>query len=264
MPISNYFKISFALYYAVFYLSSQIIVTTNVVKHNCKIGMLGKKYQVEKTPNLKLLEIGFGCEHHVVGRAALVWKKYFEDVKYYGMDFFPWTEPQFRDDNATKCMKKFNHEHPNITEKVWFGDQGNVSFLLEVVEEFQKMSGGVSSRTRTGTSTTSSGMGDATWDIIIDDGGHYLDLIEKSFATLWPFVSPGGYYIVEDLNMEQLYSKHVVNWIKDIADGEREAGAATRDNSTAVKTFFSQPPKDMMIMGCANQICYYRKETPMY
>ena len=38
------------------------------------------------------------------------------------------------------------------------------------------------------------------------------------------------------------------------------AGAATRDNSTAVKSFFRTPPKDMMVMGCgANQICYYRK-----
>jgi hypothetical protein len=143
----------------------------------------------DRTRNLKMLEIGFGCEHHVVGRSALVWKKYFEDIKYYGMDFFPWTEPQFRDDNATKCVNNFQHEHPNITEKVWFGDQGNVSFLLEVAAEYAKMSGAGSSKEK------------ATWDIIIDDGGHYKELIETSFATLWQFVSPGGYYIVEDLNM---------------------------------------------------------------
>ena len=131
-----------------------------------------------------MLEIGFGCEHSVVGRASLTWKKYFDDIKYYGMDYFPWTDPKFRDGNATKCMTKFNRAHPNVTEKVWFGDQANVTFLLQVVAEYASMNNGQN-----------------TWDIIIDDGGHYKDLMEISFATLWQFVAPGGYYIIEDLHM---------------------------------------------------------------
>ena len=77
-----------------------------------------------------------------------------------------------------------NRAYPNVTKKVWFGDQSNVTFLLQVVAEYAKMN-----------------QGQKTWDIIIDDGGHYKKLMEASFATLWPFVAPGGYYIIEDLHM---------------------------------------------------------------
>jgi len=37
------------------------------------------------------------------------------------------------------------------------------------------------------------------WDIIIDDGGHYADMVIVAFGCLWPCVKPGGLYCVEDL-----------------------------------------------------------------
>ncbi len=36
-------------------------------------------------------------------------------------------------------------------------------------------------------------------DIIIDDGGHTSKLHLVSLDTLWPWVAPGGYYVIEDL-----------------------------------------------------------------
>ncbi len=38
-----------------------------------------------------------------------------------------------------------------------------------------------------------------TFDIIVDDGGHTMEQQITSFKTLFPFVSVGGVYIVEDL-----------------------------------------------------------------
>ncbi len=38
------------------------------------------------------------------------------------------------------------------------------------------------------------------FDIIIDDGGHYMDQQIISFQTLFPFLRSGGLYIVEDLH----------------------------------------------------------------
>lgn len=37
-----------------------------------------------------------------------------------------------------------------------------------------------------------------TFDLIIDDGCHHGTAMELSFRTLFPFVRPGGYYIIED------------------------------------------------------------------
>ena len=38
------------------------------------------------------------------------------------------------------------------------------------------------------------------YDIIIDDGGHYMEHQQVSLATLFPALRPGGLYIIEDLH----------------------------------------------------------------
>ena len=38
------------------------------------------------------------------------------------------------------------------------------------------------------------------FDIIIDDCGHLSDQQQFSMAYLFPFLKPGGIYIIEDLN----------------------------------------------------------------
>ncbi len=37
------------------------------------------------------------------------------------------------------------------------------------------------------------------FDIIIDDGSHMSSHQILSFETLWPYISPGGFYVVEDV-----------------------------------------------------------------
>ncbi len=44
-----------------------------------------------------------------------------------------------------------------------------------------------------------------TFDIIIDDGSHYSEHIITSFETLFPYLKPNGWYIVEDLH--SVYTK---------------------------------------------------------
>jgi hypothetical protein len=39
-----------------------------------------------------------------------------------------------------------------------------------------------------------------TYDIILDDGGHYMNLQQISFGFLFKYVKPGGYYIIEDVH----------------------------------------------------------------
>jgi hypothetical protein len=39
-----------------------------------------------------------------------------------------------------------------------------------------------------------------TPDVIIDDGSHVNDHVRLTFQTLFPYLAPGGYYVIEDLH----------------------------------------------------------------
>ncbi len=45
---------------------------------------------------------------------------------------------------------------------------------------------------------TNFGKSDGLFDIIIDDGSHVKSLTENTFNCLYPFLKPGGKYIIED------------------------------------------------------------------
>ena len=42
------------------------------------------------------------------------------------------------------------------------------------------------------------------WDVVIDDGVHRPNQILCSFECLWPTVSEGGVYVIEDLQMSEI------------------------------------------------------------
>jgi SAM-dependent methyltransferase len=42
-----------------------------------------------------------------------------------------------------------------------------------------------------------------SFDIIIDDGGHCLEDVLCALPRLWPTLTPGGYYIIEDLGCDK-------------------------------------------------------------
>jgi len=66
-------------------------------------------------------------------------------------------------------------------------------------------------------------------DIIIDDGSHQNDHVITSFNILFPFLSPNGIYVIEDLETSyqvgfggsiDLLSTHTsMNFLKSLTDG---------------------------------------------
>jgi hypothetical protein len=60
--------------------------------------------------------------------------------------------------------------------KIFIGQQQDRAFLKEVMEKIGPM------------------------DIIIDDGSHHVGQQQITLGYLFPFVKPGGYYVIEDIN----------------------------------------------------------------
>jgi hypothetical protein len=64
----------------------------------------------------------------------------------------------------------------NSRTKIEIGNSGDARFLKTIREKY------------------------AQADIIIDDGSHRWDHQRIAFQTLFPMISPGGYYVIEDLH----------------------------------------------------------------
>jgi hypothetical protein len=112
------------------------------------------------------------------GNAHRMWSDFFsDDSQIYGIDIDP------------RCKQS---EKKNI--KIFIGSQSSP----EVIKEVATHAGGL-------------------FDTIIDDGSHINELTIKSFDLLFPYLKPGGVYIIEDLACsyleEQLASNVVAgNW----------------------------------------------------
>lgn len=176
---------------------------------------------------LTMLEIGFGCGHHIAGRSCLLWNRYFPKLTYYSMDYLN----EGNKEKVEKCISDFQRDYPGKLKKIWLGDQASPPFLISLIREYS--------------------LNNATFDIIIDDGGHKTYQILESFRHLWPLVSSGGYYIIEDLAWDTQFSLIMGEWIKLIGSG-RDTGKKGGDIITSL-------PQHTAILGCSFQICYLRK-----
>lgn len=112
----------------------------------------------------KVLEIGV-----LQGSSLRMWLKYFKNATVYGIDkSFPFFE--YKDNTGTRL-------------KLFYADQGNPNDL----NEFLRLHCMPSDK--------------ASFDLIVDDGSHMQHHQQISLACLFPFVKPGGVYIIEDVHM---------------------------------------------------------------
>lgn len=93
------------------------------------------------------------------GQSLKMWEEFFPNAEISGID----TNPD--------CLKSANER-----AKIFIGDQADEEFL----KSFAEKAGG-------------------NFDIIIDDGGHFMHQQITSFRILFPCLNAGGIYVIEDL-----------------------------------------------------------------
>lgn len=121
----------------------------------------------KRIPNMKMLEIGLGCDmNYEPGASVALWKKLFPKANLWEAEY-----------NKT-CVEISTKQGKLDGFNTLVGDQGDNVTL----DKWISKSGG-------------------NFDVIIDDGGHHNCQIITSFIKLWPTIKPGGLYFIEDLQV---------------------------------------------------------------
>ena len=136
---------------------------------------------------LKMLEIGVDD-----GRSMLPWIRFFANAASDGIQGVAYIA---NGDLATSvCAKE------NVTGcdkmKVFTGDQSDVAFLRRLIREGAGLNPDAAGK--------ASDWDQGGWDIVIDDGSHVPIHQLVTFAALFPFVRPGGLYVIEDIETSYL------------------------------------------------------------
>lgn len=96
-----------------------------------------------------------------------------------------------------------------VVRPYWGVDQGDRGRLMEIVEVELA--------------------GDAI-DLVVDDASHQLDLTRTSFETLFPYLRPGGRYVIEDWTSDHVFYDAVGDALRDPTQpGHEEHMAAIRE-----------------------------------
>jgi hypothetical protein len=115
------------------------------------------------------------------GRSLATWEQYFPEAKIYGLDIDP------------SCQR-----FEDARTKIFVGSQADPDFLRAVREDVPD-----------------------GFDIIIDDGSHYVRHVKASFAGLFGHLRPSGIYVIEDLHVAGSLEWGSVAWNRGM-DLERE------------------------------------------
>jgi hypothetical protein len=171
---------------------------------------------------VRFVEIGLGCDMgYGPGKSLDLWDRYFthKDSKIFFMEY------------DSVCAEKLNLSRPRVT--VDAGDQADVTVLHSFIEKH----GG-------------------NFDVIVDDGGHTMVQQITSLIHLFPALSSGGLYFLEDLQtsyMEMyggsyLNEKSTIEYIKKMIDGFYGQGEAT------------EIINQIRSINCFHEICVFLKK----
>jgi len=192
---------------------------------------------------MKMLEIGFGCGHHVNGRSSLIWTTWFAAAGGAGLELH---EVDLNTTEHQVCVQKYLKEHPNVVAGIYLGDQADRKFLWQLVNQ-------------TG----------PDYDIIIDDGGHGWWHQRPSFEVLWYTVRPGGVYVIEDLHISSSAEgmpRDILGWMDMLATARYPSHRTWVQNQSApiawVKWPWQDLPAGMASVHVQSEVALFRRQWP--
>lgn len=159
------------------------------------------------------------------GWSHKMWYEFFPEAVIYGIDHY---RGQF---------SKPKEEIENERIKIFIGDQADENFLKNTFSSVK-------------------------FDIIIDDGGHWMSQQQISLKALYPLLKSGGIYVIEDLhtskdrnfwdtNDEKATTMHALRSFLD--KGEIDSYYFSADDAK----YFNENTKSLKIIE--NNICFIEK-----
>ena len=145
---------------------------------------------------LRMLEIGVDF-----GRSMATWVKYFENAANGGIQGVAYNATGVLNATGEFATSACAKNRIPGCEKINFfsGDQSDVDFLDRLIRE----GAGVDPAPVLNEGKWPD-WDQAGWDLVIDDGSHLPRHQLTSFVALYPFVRPGGLYVIEDIESSYL------------------------------------------------------------
>ena len=155
-----------------FYEAALATTTDKVHPHHYEFAY-GDLLRPIRCNELTVLEIGLGCDGGVdtAGSSAKLWLDFLPHVQLTVFEFNEAcaTEWYIRDARGVGAAKL------EAQLRIFTGDQSRAGVLIPMAQER------------------------GPFDFIVDDGGHTYTQQLVSLRTLLPFVKPGGFYVIEDV-----------------------------------------------------------------
>ena len=173
----------------------------------------------------KFLEIGLGCHmSYGAGASVRIWAELMPQAERWEAEF------------DEVCVEHTRDKLVGIN--VVTGDQGNRTTLAGWIAK----TGG-------------------SFDMIVDDGGHYNHQLMMSYTMLWPHLNPGGIYVMEDVHVGRSarFATPYGGPSDAPADFLQSIAARLLGDASPVEKGRTPPPEDVEWTLCQAQACAFGK-----
>jgi SAM-dependent methyltransferase len=126
---------------------------------------------------IRIAEIGIAG-----GGSLKLWTEYFPKSEVYGLDIYTIEElHEVLKPHASWVKDQLDSIKDNPRIKTFVADQANRKQLQSFIDKHG-----------------------ADFDIVLDDGGHTMEMQQTSFGFFFKHLKPGGYYVIEDVHTSLL------------------------------------------------------------